>query len=300
VLLLGDARLLPVPATAYRDGVSWAIVDDGAPDARDRWAPPTNEAQALVTTALDEMASASTVRAGRLLAPLGIRFIVVPEFDGVTSTVSDPLPLPTGLVESLEGQLDLVARIPRLATLEVFENRAWLPTSALLQGAAAEATEAAGRETLVRSDLSDATPVFVGVDQFDVAVDDLDTGVVHVAVPFDDRWRLSVDGEDVPARRAFGETTAFDVETGGSGRLQYDSPPTRLLLVFVQAMLWVVALAVVSRVQLPTRRAGLVATGETIIDLSAEPLTDRDAVAAVPPPPAGAATGAERVEEVDR
>ncbi|HSL75148.1 MAG TPA: glycosyltransferase [Ilumatobacteraceae bacterium] len=286
VLLVGDARLLPVPATEYRDGVSWAIIDDGELDARDRWAPPTNEASTLVTTALDEMASASTLRAGRLLAPLGVRFIVVPEFDGVSSTVNDPLPLPTGLVESLEEQLDLVARIPRLATLEVFENRAWLPTSALLQGAAAESSEAAGRETLVRSDLSEATPVFVGVDQFEAAVDDLEPGVVHLAVPFDDRWTLSVNGENIPARRAFGETTAFDVETGGVGRLQYDSPMTRLLLVFVQAALWIVALAVVSRIQLPTRRAGLVGTDEPIIDLSTEPLTDLEVAAAAVDPAA--------------
>ena len=70
VLLLGDARVLPVPATEYRDGVSWAIIDDGALDVRDRWMPPSNAASALVTTALDEMASTSTLRAGRLLAPL--------------------------------------------------------------------------------------------------------------------------------------------------------------------------------------------------------------------------------------
>jgi hypothetical protein len=272
VLVLGDARLLPVPATEYRDGVSWAIIDDDPLDALDRWAPPPNAARDLVDAALDEMASASTLRAGRLLAPLGIRFIVVPEFDGVTSTVEEPLPLPVGLVESLEDQLDLVARIPRLATLEVFENRAWLPTAAQLQGAAAEASAAAGREVLVRSDLSDATALFTDRDQFGTSVDDVEAGVVHLAIPFDDRWELTVGDESIPARRAFGETTAFDVEVGGVGRLRYDSPPTRLLLVTFQALLWVAALVAVSRIQLPTRRSGLATNDEPIIDLSSEPL----------------------------
>ena len=92
VLLIGDARLLPVPSTEYRDGVSWAIIDDGALDARDRWMPPANEAADLITTALDEVSASSTLRAGRLLAPLGIRYVVIPEFDGVVSTVDDPLP----------------------------------------------------------------------------------------------------------------------------------------------------------------------------------------------------------------
>ena len=110
VLLIGDARLLPVPSTEYRDGVSWAIIDDGALDARDRWMPPSNGAAELITTALDEVSASSTLRAGRLLAPLGIRYVVMPEFDGVVSTVDDPLPTPVGLVSSMEDQLDLVAR----------------------------------------------------------------------------------------------------------------------------------------------------------------------------------------------
>jgi GT2 family glycosyltransferase len=275
VLLIGDARVLPVPSTEYRDGVAWAIVDDGALDALDRWAPPPNAASDLVTTALDEMSASSTLRAGRLLAPLGIRYIVVPPFDGVNSTVNDPLPLPAGLVSSLEDQLDLVARIPRLPTLEVFENRAWLPTAALLTGPAAEASSSAGSEVLVRSELSGANPVFVGVDQFGSTVDDVQAGVVHLAVPFDDNWSLRVDGESIPARRAFGETTAFDVTTGGVATLAYDSPAIRFLAVLVQALLWIVALGVVSRIQVPTpRRGGFVDTDEAIIDLSSEPVID--------------------------
>ncbi|HSM66913.1 MAG TPA: hypothetical protein VK860_11450, partial [Ilumatobacteraceae bacterium] len=275
VLLIGDARVLPVPSTEYRDGVAWAIVDDGVLDALDRWAPPPNAASDLVTTALDEMSASSTLRAGRLLAPLGIRYIVVPPFDGVNSTVNDPLPLPAGLVSSLEDQLDLVARIPRLPTLEVFENRAWLPTAALLTGSAAEASSSAGSEVLVRSELSGANPVFVGVDQFGSTVDDVQAGVVHLAVPFDDNWSLRVDGESVPARRAFGETTAFDVTTGGVATLAYDSPAIRFLAVLVQALLWIVALGVVSRIQVPTpRRGGFVDTDEAIIDLSSEPIID--------------------------
>ena len=71
VLLLGDSRVLPVPSTEYRDGLSWAIIDDGDLDVRDRWTAPSTAAAGNVTEALDEIASSSTLRAGRLLAPLG-------------------------------------------------------------------------------------------------------------------------------------------------------------------------------------------------------------------------------------
>jgi hypothetical protein len=268
VLLIGDARLLPVPATEYRDGVSWAIIDDGALDVRDRWMPPSNAAASLVTTALDEMASTSTLRAGRLLAPLAIRFVVVPEFDGVDSTVNDPLPLPTGLVAALEDQLDLVAVRPGLPTLEAFENRAWVPKQAELDAAAAPASEAAGAEVLVRTDLSASVPLFVGADQLGTSTDDVSAGVVHLGVPFDDNWTLSVDGTSVEPRRAFGETTAFDAASPGAGSLRYDTSALRWLAVVAQTLLWLAAIVVAARVRVSVGRRGpLLLVDETLIDL---------------------------------
>jgi hypothetical protein len=272
VLLIGDARLLPVPSTEYRDGVSWAIVDDGPLDVRDRWMPPSNAAAALVTTALDEMASTSTLRAGRLLAPLAIRFVVIPEFDGVDSTVNDPLPLPTGLVSALEDQLDLVALRPGLPTLETFENRAWIPRQAQLDAAAAGASDAAGAEVLVRTDLSASVPLFIGADQLDTSTDDVSAGVVHFGVPFDDAWTLSVDGTKVESRRAFGETTAYDVASAGVGSLRYDTSPWRWLTVFAQTVFWLVAIVIAMRIRISVgRRDSHLLADETLIDLGDAP-----------------------------
>ena len=269
VLLIGDARLLPVPSTEYRDGVSWAIIDDGALDVRDRWMPPTNAAAGLVTTALDEMASTSTLRAGRLLAPLAIRFIVVPEFDGVASTVNDPMPLPTGLVSALEDQLDLVALRPGLPTLEAFENRAWIPKAAQLDVTVIEASDAAGAEVLVRTDLSDSVPLFIGADQLDTSTDEVSDGVVHLGIPFDDGWSLTVDGTSVTPRRSFGETTAFDTVSSGLGSLRYDTSTLRWLAVFGQTALWLAAIVVAARVRVSVgRRDPVLLADETLIDLT--------------------------------
>ncbi len=269
VLLIGDPRLFPVPATEYRDGVGWAIIDDGPLDVRDRWMPPSNAAAELVTTALDEMASTSTLRAGRLLAPLSIRFVVVPEFDGVASTVNDPLPLPTGLIPALEDQLDLVAVRPGLPTLEAFENRAWLATRAQLDEAGATASDAAGAEVLVRTDLSASVPLFVGADQLEPSTDDVTAGVVHLGIPFDEAWSLSVDGTSIDSRRAFGETTAFDVPAPGIGELRYDSSALRWLAVALQFALWMAAIVIAARVRVPVgRREPLLLADETLIDLT--------------------------------
>ena len=270
VLLIGDARILPVPSTEYRDGLAWAIIDDGPLDTRDRWMPPSNEAAELINTALDEMAASTTLRAGRLLAPLGIRYVVVPEFDGVVSTADDPLPLPFGLVTSLEEQLDFVST-RGLPTIEVFENRAWIPTFALLDGETAEASLSAGVEVLVRTDFADVAPVFIGANQFGTATDEISAGVVHVAVPYDENWSLVVNGESIEPRRAFGVTTAFDVETAGLGELRYHTSPTRSLLVALQVVLWVAAIFVAARISVPRgRRTSLLLSDETLIDLDGE------------------------------
>jgi GT2 family glycosyltransferase len=272
VLFVGDPRLLPVPSTEYRDGVAWAIVDDGALDVRDRWAAPSNDAADLVTGALDQMSSASTLRAGRLLAPLAIRFVVVPEFDGVSSTVNDPMPLPQGLVSSLEDQLDLVARRPGLPTLEVFENRAWIPTAAQLDDTAAAASTAGGAEVLVGTDLTNSSPLFIGFDALDVTTDDVEAGVVHLGVPFDDSWKLVVGDDTIEPRRAFDDTTAFDVPVAGPAELRYDTSLTRWLLVLMQVLLWAAALVLAARVRVSIGSRGpLVADDEPVIDLTSEP-----------------------------
>jgi len=280
VLFLGDARLLPVPSVEYRDGVSFAVLDDGLLDVRDRWAAPSNDANAAIALALDEMASSSTLRAGRLLAPLGIRFIVAPEFDNVISTTAEPLPLPVGLIDALEDQLDLTS-VTGLPTIEVFENTAWIPVVSQLTGTTAEASRNAGAGALVRAELSSASPVFLGADHQTTSIDDVVPGVIHLAVPFDDNWSLTVDGESIAPRRAFGLTTAFDVETAGTGELTYTMPSSRTLLLTLQVVLWAIVLFAATRISVPfARRSGPLVEDEILIDLGDADI-DADAASSV-------------------
>jgi GT2 family glycosyltransferase len=269
VLLLGDARTLPIPSVEYRDGVSFALMSDDDLDVRRRWAP-TNEADAAVIDVLDQIASGSTLRAGRLLAPLGVRYVVVPEFDGAISTPEDPIALPTGLTGALDEQLDVVS-VFGLTTLGVYENSAWFPTYSLLTGATAEASLAAGNEALVRADLTSVTPIFSGVEVLGSATETVSAGVLHIAVPFDDRWRLDVDGVAVEPRRAFGTTTAFDVERAGSATLSYDTANPRTFILMLQAVLWGLVLFAASRISVPlARRRGPLVSDTTLITFDPE------------------------------
>ena len=271
VLYVGDSRILPVPSVEYRDGISWAVKDEAAFDTRDRWAPPANDTADSIDEALDEIASSSTLRAGRLLAPLGIRYIVVPEFDDLVSTADDPLPRPSGLFEDLDDQLDLVS-VTGLPTIEVYENRAWLPRYGVLGGATAEASTLAGPPTLVRADLTDARPAFAGADQFDSSSAVVEAGeVVHLAIPYDPHWTLEIGGDEITARRAFGLTTAFDVPAAGEAVLRYRSPSGRTLLVAMQILFWLLAFVAATRLGTSfSRRRPMIVDDETLIHLDAD------------------------------
>jgi uncharacterized membrane protein YfhO len=78
---------------------------------------------------------------------------------------------------------------------------------------------------------------------------EVEAGVVHLAVPYDPGWQLTVDGRTFGARPAFGLTVAFDVDEGGSATLSYDDSPIRTLAVWLQCVAWTAlfALAAVRR-----------------------------------------------------
>ena len=259
----------PLPVDDLGDGVAMAVVDDGNLDLRDRWPTPDQETDAALAGAIEQIRSSSTLRGGRLLAPFGVRFIVVPFVDGANSTAADPLPVPAGLLDALGSQLDLAPRYSP-PSLAVFENRAAIPTTAGLEGALAEASRVDTPDELVAVDTSGAGPAMVGVDESRRAADSVAGEVLHFGVPLDESWELSANGEPVAGRVGFGVTTAYDITAAGTAELRYRSPASRTTWLLVLGGLWVAALVASSRVRIPARLRPVRPAGETLIDLDTE------------------------------
>jgi len=274
VLFLGDPRLLPVPAQELTEGVGYAVVDDDPLDVRDRWVAPDTDADNRLRLVLDLLANGDTLRAGQLMAPLGIRYIVVPRTDDSESTSEDPLPVPGGLLESLEDQLDLALTFSP-PSAEVFENRSAMPTGAQLTGETAEASGAENINGLVGADLTQAEPVFVGADATEITSDDLTTGVMHLATSFDERWELrGGSGPTLDPRNGFGVTNAWDVAGDAVGErpatLRYATDTSRSVLLLVVAGLWLATLLATSRARNPLRRRRHVSEDATLIALGSD------------------------------
>ncbi len=272
VLYVGDPRVLPVPGREYQDGIAYAVVDSGTLEFTDRFLVPGTRADDAVERALNLISQGSTLRAGRILAPLGIRYVVVPKTDGVASTVADPLPLAEGLLAAFENQLDIGA-VYGPPSLELYVNQAWFPVGAQLGGAAAEASRLAGEEQLARADLTAVFPSMIGADHGEPeGANEVAPGVVHLAIPFDERIELTVDGETLAPRPGFGVTTAFDVETAGTGTLTYAPDSTRAWWRAAQIALWFAVLVVAAGARSPFgRRRTTSVHDETLIDLSDAP-----------------------------
>jgi hypothetical protein len=208
---------------------------------RDHWLAPTNALTDSVAQALDAAISQQTVRGGRLLASLGIRYLVVPIIDGAASTVDQPLEAPIGLLEGLSLQLDF-RRVYTANDLVIFENMAYTPSLTKLDEASAVLSQQAGTDALLSSQLQVAQ-VLARIGDIASRPTPVEVGTLHLVAPFNDHLVLRVDNSDVIPRVAFGGTTAFDSPVAGTATLDYRTPWNHVVLLLVQLILWVLVIS---------------------------------------------------------
>jgi hypothetical protein len=129
----------------------------------------------------------------------------------------------------------------------VYRNASWSPTRALLDPAGAEAARTTDLAGAAAADLTGSTPALIDHPRPTQAEGDVPAGELYVATPASGRWRLTVDGDEVGGRTAFGWANAWTVPEAGHAELTYRTPPTRWLLLAGQALLWLAALQQVVR-----------------------------------------------------
>jgi GT2 family glycosyltransferase len=241
VVYVGRSEVLPLPAIRLNDQTAFAIADDGELTMRDHWLAPSNALTDSVAQALNATFSQQTVRSGRLLSSLAVRYVVVPVIDGAVSSVDQPLEAPPGLLEGLSLQLDF-RRVYTANDLVIFENMAYTPSLTKLDEASAVLSQQAGTDALLSSQLQ-VTQVVPRVSDIESSPTPIDVGTVHLAVPFSKHLVLHVDDSDVIPRVAFGGTTAFDSPVVGAATLDFNTPWSHIVLLLVQVMLWVTVIS---------------------------------------------------------
>ncbi len=262
VLWVGDPSTLPAHPFRLDDGTGFAVTRDGPGDATALWPPPGEGATAAVSGALESVLAGRTDRLGHLLGPLAVRYVAYPR-------AAEPGPIEDadedadeGADGSAEGRAssDLertLARQVDLAELRVdpgirlFENQAWMPAAALVDGEAAEAVVSTAARDAVRFDLSGARPVGGTPRAPEVEVSDADRdrvgGVLLLAESFDDGWETTAGGALRPHFRAFGLVNGFVVEDVDRIEVSHPSQLLRYGALAVEAVVLVLVLGAWNR-----------------------------------------------------
>jgi hypothetical protein len=266
-LYIGDTRLLPVAAVAASDGrTAFGVVRDGGATGVDLVpSTPTQMSDALVR-AVDVLLTGESLRAGRLMAPLAVRFIVVPLRDDTLHARREPTAGSVGgaVVARLSDQLDL-RRVYSATDLVIFENMAALPTVSVLDERAAVASKQALEANLLAEQLRERGNFATSFSPDQRMQGESLPGTVHLAVPFTSRWTMTVDGARVAPRVAFGATTAFDAPVAGISEIRLRASVAIRALIVLQLALWCVVLAVAFN---PSRFRGRVRAAREVVEVS--------------------------------
>jgi len=254
VLWIGDPDALPLAGWELDDGLAYATTDAGLPTVENLLVGSDDGRTGLLGDALDLARRGQTARLGRLLGPMGIRYIVVPERLAPAPFATEVLPVPEALFSTLEAQLDLEPLdVP--AGLTVFRNEAFLPLRAAAPAAVGVPTEG-GIAAALALDLS-TTPAVLSHEDGHLRWSgpvEADTTVL-LSAAHADGWKLTVDGAPVRSVKPFGWATGFEIVEGGQATLAFHTPTLRYGVLGLQALGWLVVVEILVRQRRSRRSA---------------------------------------------
>lgn len=246
VLWLGDPAVLPAGSWALPAGLARGAyaTSEGTPTARHVWTGPETGVTELVPEALEAAGSGDTNRLGRLLAPMGVRYLVVPSQLAPAPFGGRQAPPDPALVELLGDQLDLV-EVDVNPAMTVYRNASWAPT--VIEAGALGAVGGAPPPPA----LWPSGPLSY---EGDLGAGD----ALRLAQAASPQWRLEVGGSPQP-RLEPGDDWAnlFEVTESGAARLAYRPTGARLFFAGLQCLAWLVVLFLAIRRPesiLPSRR----------------------------------------------
>src|SRR5262249_21489481 len=132
MLWVGDPAVLPLDPVTVDGPLAYAITRDGTGDARELLRAPTTATDDLVQEAVELVTDRRTTRLGKVLAPMGVRYVAIPTTLGPDADRDERNTTVTAsLRRALGDQLDLV-RLRTARGLVLYENLSWIPARAVV------------------------------------------------------------------------------------------------------------------------------------------------------------------------
>lgn len=280
---IGDPDVLPLSGWPLDsvDGLSVGTSVGVDPLVTQRYRLDGGDGVATLRQAVDAALTGQTSRLGRLLAPMGVQYLVVVDRAAPQPFARREVPVPAGALAALREQLDLteVELNPGLVLFEVQDP--WPLRSDITDLGIADGDES-DLATQLRTGLG-TPPAVLGTGtgtrfSGELAAD----RTVAQAETADPGWSLTVDGETAERSPLLGWQQQFVTTGGGDAELSWATPLLARGLQAIQVLMLVGLIIVVSRRErlvaaAPKRRRRIPETPLVVVAPDGEVLSaDRD------------------------
>jgi hypothetical protein len=215
---------------------------DGLPLASQLWAPNEPGRATVVTEDLQWAEDNETTALGHLLAPLAVRYVVVPVAAGTYGAATDEV------VAALDHQVDMVP-VGTDPSYRVYVNSSWVPLFSELAANTDLGNRTSAWATAARLQEVDVVPlqaVTVGLsDVGSFALRSHSRSLqLYGAVPAGS-WRLQSGGHVLQGRAALGWASSWSLPAGGAAVVLSQAPPTgQHVADLLMVLIWAIALTV--------------------------------------------------------
>jgi GT2 family glycosyltransferase len=226
MLWVGDPTVLPLDPVVLRDGTGYTLTRNGPGDVTEQWRAPEHDADHVVDDALDLATSGLTNRLGRMLAPVGVRYVVVPSTQGRGGGAVASVPR---VVRNAMGQQLDFAQLRSSAGLVLYENLDYVPIRASVPRRVPVDSPRPNRAAL-GADLTDAAPLTSSAAP---------AGTVLWGEAYDADWSASTGGGSLRHETAFGWANGFTLGRRGHVTIAYDAQWQRWAFLGGALVLWI-------------------------------------------------------------
>ncbi len=230
MLWAGDPAELPLDPVVLRDGTGYVLTRNGPGDVTEQWRAPEHDADHVVDRALVLAASGRTNRLGRMLAPMGVRYVVVPSTQGRDGGAAGDAPV--ALRRAMAQQLDL-ARLRSSRGIVLYENVAYAPIRAAVSPPALPVDSRRPNRAALTTNLTRAVPLTSGATP---------AGTAFWGEAYDSEWKATGDGDALRHQKSFGWANGFVVRQRATVSIAYEAQWVRWAMLGGALVIWLLVL----------------------------------------------------------
>ncbi|MBO0693957.1 MAG: hypothetical protein J2P58_13720, partial [Acidimicrobiaceae bacterium] len=221
VLWLGSPDALPLGSRSLAGGMAYATSFDGDPVEADQWTPASTPGASAMAADIRSSEVGLTTELGRLLAPYGVRYIVVPNHNAPSGSGAAATPVDASLLTGLSDQTDLESVSSDL-NYTIYANAAWVPIRSVSSprlAAVVDAPQSAQARLLTRTNLvAGSRALLTGSRQDWVRGTLVGGSTITVSMSRSGPWTLAVDGHKLAPERGYGWAMRFRAPSARGSR----------------------------------------------------------------------------------